>query len=400
MIRDLKERIRNSLRVRSQRAARWLIRLLLWPVLDRWPRRSSGFDILLVCNSSLMAEYLRDFMVLFEADPGLCFKVAFGCPKQSADEERRMHELLPIPEVRLWWAYAKRWDLAITADHPYRTIIDTQRIPLVLYPHGSKAKCPDGNDEEYGYGRHAFDRQGRLHYVSMFEERQSDRDNAVAANPLLKDAIAVVGSLWDDRLLELAKRRDAIRQEFGFEPEDTVVFVLSTWGPNSVCHVMGDGLVREMQTLQGKYKFILSAHPNEYRPRFDGKRTWGECFNEQRQYGLTVREPADSWMPYMVASDIVVSDFTSLIRSAALLKIPIILTPVPGELVWTKSVGWQVRQFAPVLRDAADLDAVLADVKKNYPFEKLRNLAATICPHAGEAAERMRKEVYRLLHRD
>ncbi len=36
--------------------------------------------------------------------------------------------------------------------------------------------------------------------------------------------------------------------------------------------------------------------------------------------GFIVREPSESWIPYMVASDIVVSDFTGLIEYAVLLE--------------------------------------------------------------------------------
>lgn len=60
-------------------------------------------------------------------------------------------------------------------------------------------------------------------------------------------------------------------------------------------------------------------------------------------------------------------------------------------------VTWKVRQFAPILSDARMLRECLLKAKDGYPFEKLHQLAQTIHPYPGEAAERIRKEIYNLL---
>jgi len=395
----MRRRFEHSLRVTYHKTVRFVTRLLVWPVLALWPRRSSRSDVLLICHCGLMAEFLRDVMAVFKGDPNLCFKVLFCYSPQSNEDRQRMHDLLPIPQVSRFWAYAKAWDLVITADHFSDLLVDTERVPVIFCPHGAKAKCLTGEETEYSYGTHAFDARGRLRYRLMFEERESERDSAIDANPVFKDVIVVVGSLVNDKLLTQAKQRDGMRDKLGLAPDDIAVFVISTWGAHSLLHVMGDELLSEMRALGGGFRFMLSAHPHEYRPRPEGQRVWGEYLREQRQYGFIVREPSESWMSYLIASDVVISDYTSLIQPAALLEKPIILTPVPEERIWTGSVNWQVRQFAPMLSDAKQLPKVLADLQAKYPMAELHRLAQTIAPHAGEAEERIRRAVYGLLGR-
>jgi CDP-glycerol glycerophosphotransferase (TagB/SpsB family) len=99
----------------------------------------------------------------------------------------------------------------------------------------------------------------------------------------------------------------------------------------------------------------------------------------------------------MVACDVYVGDYSSLVSSAVLLEKPVLLTPVPEEVILKGSVIWKLRQFAPILHDAAMLGECLLKAQKEYPFDLLRELAQTVHPHPGQAARRIREEVYRLL---
>jgi GNAT superfamily N-acetyltransferase len=386
----------NRMRILQRRLFRGMV-WIITKLLMRF-RFSDSRDILLCCNTPLMTDYLGPFWEVFREDNRLKFYVVFLTPyafKHSDSDLQYMRKQLPVSEVSTRWAYARAWDLVVCADHCFGNA--RRRSPAVYIGHGPKCKVIPGDVSEYAYGKNAFDRKGRLLYRRIFEERQTDRDRAIQENKVLRDAVVVVGNLENDRVLAQVGRRDEFRRQLGYVPEDVVVFILSTWGDRCLWNVIGDELLAEARNLREEFKFILSAHPHEYRPKPAGQRVWGEYLRLQRVYGFVVREPSESWIPYMIACDVVLSDYTGLIEYAALLEKPIVLTPVAEELIWKDSLTWKIRQFALILSDARMLRECLLKTKDGYPFEKLHELAQTIHPHPGEAAKRIRKEIYDLL---
>jgi len=356
----------------------------------------SNRNLLLVCNDILMAYHLHEFWDLFRDDSRLNFRIAISaeCAEHQCVSIRR---LLPVLEMDVHWAFARHWDLVIDADHSYH-IAAAKRNPTVFIGHGPQGKIGKYESRPYNYSQGAFDKKGCPKYVCMFDVREEDRERAVVLYPKLKDVIAVVGSLSNDRLLAEVERRRVFRNQFRFTDYDKVVFILSSWGEDCLLHTMGEDLVSAAISLADKYKFIISAHPHEYRSRPDGQRVWGEYLRTLSRDCFVVREPSESWIPYMIAADIVLSDFTCLLQSSALLQKPIILTSVPEERIWRGSVTWEIRQFAPIISDAKELGGRLEQiVLGDYPFDQLEELSKRICPDPGQAGDRIKQEIYRLL---
>jgi hypothetical protein len=364
--------------------------------LWRLCRVSQCRGILLGCNSLTMVEHLLDFYNLFKDDSRLQFRVVFWEYSDRPGEGERMREVMPIPEIDLHWALVKLWDIFVIADYCFKGLLDMRNFPSVYIGHGSDGKSVDGENSLTNI-KLAFDRKGRSILSRMFYSREIDRDYTVRKEPRLKDIITVVGNLQHDNLLAQAESRNEFRCQLGFKSSDTVLFVLSTFGPDSLFQTIGDAFLEQSRQLLGEFHFILSIHPNEYCSRAPGQRVWGEYLRSQREFGFLVREPSESWIPYMVACDIVLTDHTSLCDAAALLEKPVIFVPVREELIWKGSIRWNLLQFAPVLKDVRKLRECLLKAKDDYPLEKLHELAKTINPHPGEAAERIRKEIYDLL---
>lgn len=377
---------------------RTVFRNTIWVLTKLWLlcRVSQRRNILLGCNSLTMIEHLLDFYELFKDDSRLRFQVVFARYANRPNEVGRMRKLMPIKEISWKWAHVKPCDMCVVADHYFIGLLDRRKFPAVYLGHGSDGKSKAGENCSPRV-RGSFDTKGRLRYRLMFYEREVDRDCTVSKEPLMKDIIAVVGSLAHDKLLAQVDRRNEFRYQLGYKSSDTVVLVLSTFGPDSLFQTMGDDFLEQSHQLLGEFRFILSVHPNEYCPRAPGQRVWGEYLRSQREYGFVVREPSESWVPYMVACDIVLTDHTSLCDAAALLKKPIIFVPVREELIWNGSVRWKLRQFAPVLKETQKLREVLVAAKNNYPLHELHELAKTINPHHGKAAEHIRKQIYDLL---
>jgi GNAT superfamily N-acetyltransferase len=359
-------------------------------------RFTQNRDILICCNDPLMADYLAPFWELFRSDPRLRFELVFpplAYGKWSEDRIASVRRQLPLHETTLRQANGRAWNLVVCADHCFQDIVKCS--PSVYIGHGPKCKVMPGEKTEYSHRQ--VDGRGRSLYRRIFEQYPEDAEQAIRENPALGKALVVVGNLEQDRVLTQAKERERFRSQFGFGPQDVVVFIVSTWGEHCLWHTMGDELLEEARKLKGVFRFILSAPPHEYRPRSDGGRVWGEYLRAQKQHGFIVREPSESWIPYMVASDVVVSDYTGLLEYAVLLEKRILLTPVPDETIWPDSVIGKIRRLAPILKDARTLREGLLDTLQRYPAEQLGDLARSIRPHRGQAADRIRQEVYSLL---
>jgi GNAT superfamily N-acetyltransferase len=356
---------------------------------------SSRKDILLCCNDPLMADYLGPFWELFREDSRLRFRLAviFGVDTKVT-EERVAHidRRLPVQKVNQRWARSRAWDLLVAADHGIGHFMKPS--PTLYIGHGPK--CKTYGDTEYAYSGNSFDRNGKPRYARMFAETEDDWRRAIERNPVFRDVVTVVGNLENDRVLAQAPRREEFRRNFGFGPDEIVVFVLSTWGDHCLWRTIGDKFLEQARELLAEYRFVLSAHPHEYAIRPEGERIWGEYLRTQRQHGFLIREPSEEWIPYMVATDIVISDYTGLIEYAVLLGKPLILSPVPKELIWQGSVTAKVRDFSPLL-NGRSLRECIAVARHSYPFGKLQELAREANPYPGEAAQRIRREVYSLL---
>ena len=141
--------------------------------------------------------------------------------------------------------------------------------------HGPKCKVYDGT--EYAYSSASLDRHGRVVYTKMFARREDQR-RAIADKPNLKDIVTVVGNLENDKVVANAGRREELRAQFGFAPDDVVVYVLSTWGEHCVWHTIGDGLLEQARTLpRDSSSFSARTPTNTWRNR-DRNASGGNIF--------------------------------------------------------------------------------------------------------------------------
>jgi hypothetical protein len=146
-----------------------------------------------------------------------------------------------------------------------------------------------------------------------------------------------------------------------------------------------------------KYKFILSAHPHEYRAHPDGGRVWGTYLGEQRKDGFVIREPSDNWIPYMVASDIVISDFTGLMEYAVVLNKPLLVTVVPDGEIAKGSPIEIARRSARLIADPSQLRDLLSAAAQTISPDEAPREDTSISASASRSEENIRQEVYRIL---
>jgi hypothetical protein len=382
--------IRDKIKTLAQERVGAVVRL----ALGLWPQCPTSRRVLFACNQELQAGYLAEIWNVLKPDPRLDFGLVMSRVEPRSGEAERIRRALPVRERSPFWAHAGRWDLMICADHYLlRGLVTDSRRRIIRISHGFPGKREAGRLYAFGPGAYALD--GRIRYTRMFVPSQTVKEWAVRQDPAFADIVTVVGSLGDDKMFAEVERRQEYRSRFGFKPEDTVVFVTGTWGPHSIFRTMGDALLAKTRELQSEFRFVLSTHSIEYRPRTAPERVWGEYLRTQREHGFIVREPWDDWIPYMIASDILLADHTSLALHGALLGLPFVCVPVPEELVEPGTVIREIRDISPMVRaDASDLRQALLRARSSYPLDKLRKIAARINSCPGQAAARSRAELY------
>jgi len=366
--------------------------------ITRTCRFPQSRNIVFVCNCELMAEFMANIWNMLKNDKRLHFYLYESIRVKRVGGIEYIRKFLPIPHTSKKRTELRHTDLVIVADFVSEKIVDKQYNPTIRIQHGIEGgKIIEG--EYYNFGKGILDKHGNVRFSRIFVSSHAIAEIGLKSNPALGDVIAVTGNLHCDKLLSMESKRGQYRDRFGFKPDDIVVMVISTWGPYCLFNTVGKAVLDQTRNLMDKYRFILNVHPHEYREKPPGQRVWGEYLRQQKKYGYWLADASEDWMPYMVASDIIVSDQTSLSLFGVILDRPIITVPIPDEQLTKGALLWRLREFSPTIKpDASDLRDRLIEAMENYPHDKLRELAKDINSYPGQAAKRAKREIYKILN--
>ena len=372
---------------------------LWWRVLPRIRRRRRHKRVLLCPANDLMAEYIGPVAGLVRKDDRLSFHLAAPIKHMVPGSGPALARKMGVPHVPYLKARFQWWDLIIFASsasggqfHP--------DIPKILTNHSIAAgKILGGVDAIYGP---SLLRDGQCIFASIFEPGWAVRDNAVRNNPSLEGHIAVVGDLRADKMFEMNRQRDRVRGDLGFGSDDVLVLIQSTWGPDSLMETMGRELLGEAMSLRdrGRYKFLISVHPNNWGDSGEARRhPWGRYALDMECEGFRVIRPHTDWAPALVAADVAVTDHTSLAATFSLLNKPMAFVPLRDGLLVEGTMVKRLYDELPHLDRADQLEEIIRQVRSPaYPMDGHRAAARLILSFPGEAAVRMRAEIYRVLN--
>ena len=161
------------------------------------------------------------------------------------------------------------------------------------------------------------------------------------------------------------------RQKLGISDEKPVISFFGSWNRESLFHVLGENLFQVCDALKGTYTFIFSIHPREYKTYDKEINPMGEQVERQREKGHMVRSPSEDWIPYIMASDVVVSDYSTMMSLAILAGKKVMLSDFPDEKIGVYSLGYQVKKTFPVLKDASELEDALKQVLELPVFDQM-----------------------------
>lgn len=337
-------------------------------------KRGTEKKILLFCSSRTMEEHLVNFMEQLEDQPQYTFYLCFGDYYAAGKKQDKSQTLFRDKKVTMvtsnWQLYMGLWDLIACADLELPFWVKKGTIPTIYVCHGSGAVSYDNGATTYDYGSDSLDKNGQPIFDVMLEPNK-ETAKFMSKDPVFGKTIRSGGYRYAWRLKEASEKKEEYKKELGIAADRKVVSVWGSWGEESLFHMLGEELFTICEELKQKgYEFIFSIHPREYQRYDEQIEPLGEKVEACRERGMLVRSPQQDWLPYMMASDVVLIDYSAMLSLAVLAGKKIIQTNFPEGKVWRRSMYAELRKVFPVISRAEDLEAALEEVLGTDKYEK------------------------------
>ncbi|MEV7551845.1 hypothetical protein AB0N89_19655 [Amycolatopsis sp. NPDC089917] len=363
---------------------------------ERWLTRTGCRRVLAVVPHLTAGTRLTDVLPLLEADSRV--QIAFSIPDgpdawPGVDEYLRRSGCLVLP-----WHQARRmsFDLALASSH---VGIDELEAPVMVLPHGTggiRSRVSPQTTELRGHPRDLLVRDGRVVPETMVFAHEDDARRMCRAFPEAASRVVVAGDVCFDRMRASMPLRLRYRDAAGVEAHQKLVVISSTWSPHSLFGGNLDLVTRLATALRGPgYRVMAALHPLTWSAH--GTRQVRAWLAEALDAGIRLLPPDEGWRAALVASDCVIGDHGSVTQYAAGLGKPVLLNPGSVLDVRKGSLADRLWKAAPVLDPAlclrSQVDALVAAGSRH----RLSAIGKRITSMPGEAAVRLREEIYRIL---
>ena len=354
--------------------------------------------VLLVAHNIMMLEKMSEIVSIIEDNSSIQWFCTVVTPPDESKELIQEIKKYGYTFVHPYHASIQLWDLIMVADN-HATHNFNCTIPTLLIEHGmGDSKLISNSKERYHYARcNTLNKKNSPVYSCMFEASERRKQEAINDIPALEDRISVVGHIELDSIISMNKDRLNLRHKFGYSDDDIVVFICSSHGDGSLMDSIGHELIAEALTLPQRYKFILTSHFLSWNKNKSNELSPGESLLRYESERVRVLRPESDFLTNAVLSDICVSDFTSGALYFAVLNRPVIFIPFPDGVISEKSPIWSLYSGAPRINKVEDLHSIIKDLVNIYPKEILESCSSDLLTYPGEAKERMKSEIYRLL---
>jgi len=231
--------------------------------------------------------------------------------------------------------------------------------------------------------------------------------NYVASGAIDREspAIRLVGMPKSDCLVDGSLTRDGVLEANRMDPARTTVMYAPTWTRFSSLNAMGEEVVRGL--IDAGYRVLVKLHDNSLDRSVinSGGVDWVARLEPilSSGHGHLIRSGDAS--PWLVASDVLITDHSSIGFEYLLLDRPLIRIAMP-ELITGADIATDyvnlIAGAAATVEDAAGVVAAVAHAVAN-PAElsgARRALAAELFHQAGTATERAVNELYELMKLD
>lgn len=295
-----------------------------------------------------------------------------------------------VPRAQVAW---RRVDLYLNAD-PWGAVPLRRCARRMIVFHGVAGKYDLDHPERLA---DAFEGYDRLAFVN--EDRRTRYLEAGICTPA---QAALVGFPKADGLVDGRHDGAAVRRRLGLAAGRPTVIYAPTFSPASSLHVHGTGSVTRL--VEGGFNVIVKLHDRllDADPKYTGGVDWrAELRHVAPSDRYAFAEGADA-TPYLVASDALVTDHSSIGFEYMLLDRPVIVLDAPDLLrvarinpeKWAllrsgADVACTLDDLMPAVRDALAAPARLS--------ARRREIAGTLFANPGTATARAVAAVYELL---
>jgi hypothetical protein len=295
-----------------------------------------------------------------------------------------------IPRAQAKWA---RWDLYFNAD-PWEALRPRRAWRQINFSHGVAGKydldCPADLPIEFSrYTRVAFPNESRLqHYLK--------------AGVVTEQQAALIGYPKVDALLQDARPPRDVAAEIGLEPSRPTVIYAPTFSPASSLHDAGEHIIGTL--LAAGWNTIVKLHDRSLSQdvRYTAGIDWRDRLRRfQSNPAFLLANSGDS-TPYVLASDVMVTDHSSIGFEFCVLDRPLIVYDAPRLAAHARINPGRIallRSAATVVEDVAQLSTALraaAEAPRARDADR-RRVADEIFYRPGTATARALRLVYDLL---
>ncbi len=216
-------------------------------------------------------------------------------------------------------------------------------------------------------------------------------------------AARLVGMPKADRLVDGSLKRDTILQSLGLDPQLTTVLYAPTWTPYSSLNALGEDLVTCL--AQTGVNLIVKLHDNSLDVsdvRNSGGIDWVARLSPALQGPRGHLAKRGTISPYLVASDLMISDHSSAAFEYLLLDRPLIRIEMPELIARTNIPPEYVALLAESSTSVRALSEILWAVEQGIKNPGLQSptrkaVAAELFYMPGTATARAAHELYELM---
>nr|BFF22421.1 hypothetical protein GCM10025732_03860 [Glycomyces mayteni] len=162
----------------------------------------------------------------------------------------------------------------------------------------------------------------------------------------------VTGDVCMERLEKSRHRKFVYRAHYGIAPEQRLIVLSSSFGPNSLAVRHLDFVRDLLDRLPDTFRVAVVAHPNL---EFDNGIALSTLLDKQRANGLIMTEP-EEWRDLSIAADLVIGDMGSTTFYSAAIGKPVATLPGIGtDDICADSPLHRFREALPLIDEHRDL---------------------------------------------
>lgn len=313
----------------------------------------------------------------------------------ASEEPDRMAEIYrEAPDVRMVHPTRAAWmkfDAYMASDFMWASLPrGTQRVQVF---HGVGGK----------YGFDAPDRSMReWHRLFFVNERRLRNFIAAGAIDAGSPAIRLVGMPKVDCLVNGTYSRETVLTALGLDPARPTVLYAPTWSPASSLNAMGETLIARLRDMPINLIVKLHDRSRDLRERYSGGVDWVARLQPLLVRDQAVLAPGHDISPYLVASDLMITDHSSAGFEFLLRDQPIVRIHRPALIELANIHPDYVALLASVSESADEADGAVAAVERSLadPAARTndrRRVAADLFYRPGGATARAVDALYEVI---